>query len=58
MFIFRYLLDTLHENENKIIRRKRQASSLHESVEKKNEGNGDFDEGAAFLKSAGKVIRF
>lgn len=46
-----YLLDTLHENESKIIRRKKQSSSpLKQQAEKKKEGNGDFEEGAVSLK--------
>ncbi|KAL0266618.1 UNVERIFIED_CONTAM: hypothetical protein PYX00_009111 [Menopon gallinae] len=43
-----YLLDTLHENENKIIRRNRQSNSPQKnSSGKKMDGNGDFEEGAA-----------
>lgn len=50
-FNFRYLLDTLHENESKIIRRRKQNNSpLKHYEEKKKEGNGDFEEGAVSLK--------
>ncbi|KAK6621333.1 hypothetical protein RUM43_011639 [Polyplax serrata] len=51
-----YLLDTLHENENKVLKRRKQSTSPSKSFEKKREGNGDFDEGATSVPTSENTV--